>query len=65
MVYSNPTVTAGENECGISGHLHIFTFEALNNAFEVQFFQGFIFTPYHTDSLQGHATQIFLNWKHC
>ena len=37
----------GENEYGESGHLSIFTlFEALNDAFEVQFFQGFIFTPY-------------------
>ena len=36
-----------ENEYGISGHLHIFasSFFALNGAFEVQFFQGFIFTP--------------------
>ena len=32
----------GENEYGKSGHL----FEALNDDFEVQFFQGFIFTPY-------------------
>ena len=33
----------GRNEYGISGHLHIFFFEALNNgAFEVHFFQGFI-----------------------
>ena len=30
-----------------SGHLSSFrSFEALNDAFEVQFFQGFIFTPY-------------------
>ena len=37
----------GRNEYGISGHLHIFAFfEALNGAFEVQFFQGLIFTPY-------------------
>ena len=36
---------------GESGHLSIFTllkhsFEALNDAFEVQFLQGFILTPY-------------------
>ena len=39
----------GTNEYGISGHLHIFAlafFEALNGAFEVQVFQGFIITPY-------------------
>ena len=35
----------GRNEYGISGHLHIFAFfEALNGAFEVQFFfQGLHF----------------------
>ena len=33
-----------ENEYGESGHFH--SFEALNDAFEVQIFQGFIFTPY-------------------
>ena len=34
----------GRNEYGISGHLHIFTFfEALNAAFEVQFFAGLHF----------------------
>ena len=43
-----PQQSMGGNEYGISGHLHIFAFfEALNNAFKVQFFQGFIFTPYH------------------
>ena len=43
-----PQQSMGENEYGISGHLHIFAFfEALNNAFKVQFFQGFIFTSYH------------------
>ena len=38
----------GENEYGESGHLSILihSFEALNDVFEVQFFQGFIFTPY-------------------
>ena len=37
----------GKNEYGESGHLVYFhSFEALNDAFEVQFFQGFIFTPY-------------------
>ena len=37
----------GRTEYGISGHLHNFCFfEALNGAFEVQFFQGFIFTPH-------------------
>ena len=34
----------GRNEYGISGHLHIFAFfEALNGAFEVQFFSGLHF----------------------
>ena len=35
----------GRNEYGSSGHLHIFALyiEALNGAFEVQIFQGFIF----------------------
>ena len=43
----------GRNEYGISGHLHIVcSFEALNGAYEVQFFEGFIFTPYqNTDSM--------------
>ena len=43
----------GRNEYGISGHLHIFAFfEALYGALEVQFFQGFIYTPYQdTDSM--------------
>ena len=40
----------GENEYGESGPfwqlVYFHFFEALNNAFEVQFFQGFIFTPY-------------------
>ena len=30
----------GRNEYGISGHLHLFIFEAFNGAFEVQFFSG-------------------------
>ena len=37
----------GRNEYGISGHSAYFRFfEALNGAFEVEFFQGLIFTPY-------------------
>ena len=36
----------GRNEYGISGHLHIFVFLKHLSAFEVQVFQGFIFTPY-------------------
>ena len=38
-----------ENECGISGHRAYFHFlEAIiTNAFELQFCQGFIFTPNH------------------
>ena len=63
MVYSNTTVYGGND--GIFGHLHIFTFDA-NNAFEVQFLQvSFLHLITDTDSLQGHAVQIFLNWKHC
>ena len=36
------------NEYGKSDHLSIFTlsFKPLNDAFEVQFFQGFSCTPY-------------------
>ena len=33
----------GENEYGESGHFSIFT---INDAFEVQIFQGLIFSPY-------------------
>ena len=37
----------GGNECIVNPVTCLFfTFEALNDAFEVQFFQGFIFTPY-------------------
>ena len=37
---------------GHSGHLSIYfhSFEALNDAFEVQIFQGLIFTPYTKDT---------------
>ena len=43
----------GGNECGKSGHLSIFTSlkHLMINAFEVQFFQGFIFTPYKSKTL--------------
>ena len=35
--------------------------EVLSNAFEVQFFQGFILPPFtDTDSMQAHAAQIFI-----
>ena len=46
MVHSNTAVIGGGGEyAGKSGHLSMFTyFEALNDAFEVQFFQGFIIT---------------------
>ena len=40
MVYSN-TAFWGGNECGKTSLF----FEALNDAFEVQVYQGFIFTP--------------------
>ena len=45
MIYSNTTVY-GVNEYGKSGHLYIYFyfFEALNDASEVQFFQGIIST---------------------
>ena len=36
----------GGNEFDESGQSYFHSFEALNDAFEVQFFQGFIFTPY-------------------
>ena len=42
-------LSMGENEYGESGPfwplVYFHFFEALNDAFEVQFFQGFIFTP--------------------
>ena len=43
----------GRNEYGISGHLHIFCFfEALNGAFEVQFFRAsFLHRIKDTDSM--------------
>ena len=45
-IYSNSVVYGG-NEYGESCHLSIFTLlkHCLVDAFEVQFFQGFIFTP--------------------
>ena len=40
-------------------------FEALNDAFEVQFIQGLSFTPYQRH-MWDHAAQIFFfKWKHC
>ena len=48
-----------ENEYGKSGNLSIFTFlKHLMNAFEVQFFQGFIFTPYQRQWLSRRAMQL-------
>ena len=45
-IYSN-TAGYGEKWVDKSGHLSIFTsLKHLNGAFEVQFFQGFMFTPY-------------------
>ena len=45
-IYSN-TVVYGGNEYMVNLVTCLFSlFEALNDAFEVQFFQGFIFTPY-------------------
>ena len=60
MVYSKTTVYGG-NENGTSGHLHVITFfEALNNAFEVQFFRAsFLHHITDNDSMQGHGAQIF------
>ena len=52
----------GENEYGKSGHLSIFTlWKALNDAFEVQFFQGFILHLIKdTDSMyRAMAAQFF------
>ena len=41
--------------------IYFHLFEALNDAFEVQFFQGIILTPYiyDTDSMYSHAVRIF------
>ena len=36
----------GRDEYGIWSLAYFRFFEALNGTFEVQFFQGFIFTPY-------------------
>ena len=52
MVYSKTAVGgggAGNVYNGKSGHLyfHFCNFEARNDAFEVKFSQGFVFTPYH------------------
>ena len=45
--------TMGRNEYGISGHLHVFAFfEALNGAFEVQFFQGLMTYTFIKDTDQ-------------
>ena len=59
MVYSNTIYSQwGEMSmvCPVNC-LIIFTFfEALNDAFEVQFFHGYIL--YHNDSMHGHAAQI-------
>ena len=41
----------GRNEYGISGHLHIFAFEALNGAFEVQFLTLFLHLIKDADSI--------------
>ena len=52
----------GENEYGISGHLHIFAFfEALNNAFKgaIFFRASFLHPITDTGSRQGHAAQTF------
>ena len=48
FILLNTAVYGGKmTECGKSGHLSYFHFfEAQNYAFELQFFQGFIFTPY-------------------
>ena len=46
-IYSKSQQSMWRNEYGISGNLHIFAFlKHLNAAFEMQFFQGFIFTLY-------------------
>ena len=61
MVYSNTTVYGG-NKYDISGHSHIFTtLKHLIMLLKCSFFQGFIFLHpiTDTDSLQGHAAQIY------
>ena len=43
----------GGNEYGKPGHMSIFHFfEALNDAFEVEIFQGFMFTPIYDMQLR-------------
>ena len=53
----------GENEYGESGPfwplVYFHSFEALNDAFEVQF-SGLHF---YTDTILDHAAQIFLKWN--
>ena len=64
---SNTTVYGG-NEYGISGHLDSFTFlKHLIMLLKCNFFRASFLLPItDTDSMQGHAAQIFFfKCKHC
>ena len=59
-IYSNTAVYGEKWVWYFWSHAYFCFFEALNGAFEVQFFQGFIFTPIKdTDNMSGHVAQIF------
>ena len=61
----------GGNEYGESGPfwrlIYFHSIEALNDAFKVQFFQGFIFTPYqrHWYHLRPCSSDFFFKVKTC
>ena len=58
----------GGNEYGKPGHLYYFHFfEALNDAFEVQFVSGLHLYTLSKTLIAYRAMQLrfFLKWKHC
>ena len=68
MVYFNTPVYEGEMSM-VHPVIFLFSlFEALNDAFEVQFFRSsFLHLIKDTDSIFYRAMQLrfFLKWKHC
>ena len=46
FILTQQSMGGGGDEYGKSGLVYFYSFEALNDAFEVQIFQGFIFTAY-------------------
>ena len=67
----NTIVYGGKMSMGESGpfwphSVYFHSFEALNDAFEVQFFQGFIFTPYQRHWYHlGPCSSDFFKVKNC